>query len=303
MRWHHWFRDTLGQPQARRVSRSRPPGRGGLRPRLEQFEYRTLLSSYTAASVSDLINDINAANSGGGSNTITLAAKTNFTLTAVNNTTDGGNGLPVIAANDNLTIVGNGDSLQRDSKGPAFRLFDVATGASLTLTNLTVQNGLASGAGGGILNNGTLSVSGCTVSGNSAGSDGGGLSNFGTMTVQNSTLSGNSADGVGGGIDNEVGSITISGSTLSHNSTPGFGGGIYNGEANLDISGCTVSHNTATEDGGGIYLYQSGSVSIDNSVVCNNHAASGDDLFDFSPFNIVTISNSTVCVIVDGFTT
>ena len=75
MRWHHWFRDTLGQPQARRVSRPRPPGRGRLRPRLEQCEDRTLLASYTAASVSDLINDINAANSGGGSNTITLAAK------------------------------------------------------------------------------------------------------------------------------------------------------------------------------------------------------------------------------------
>ena len=298
MRWHHWFRNGLTQPRMGRISR--PPGRGRLRPRLEQFEDRTLLSSYTAASVSDLINDINAANAGGGSNTIELAAKTKFTLTAVDNTTDGGNGLPVIAANDNLTIAGNGDSLQRNSKSPAFRLFDVATGASLTLTNLTVNNGLTSGAGGGILNNGTLSVSGCTLSGNSADS-GGGIWG-GTMTVQNSTLSGNSADGVGGGIDNEVGSITISGSTLSHNSAD-VGGGIYNGAGFLNISGCTVSHNTATQDGGGIYLSQSGDVWIDNSVVCNNHAASGDDLFDFSPFNIVTISNSTVCVIVDGFTT
>jgi predicted outer membrane repeat protein len=180
-------------------------------------------------------------------------------------------------------------------------LFDVATGASLTLTNLTIQNGLASGAGGGILNNGTLSVSGCTLSGNSAGS-GGGISNAGTMTVQNSTLSGNSA-GVGGGIENERGSITISGSTLSHNSA-GIGGGIDNGfEAKLDIFGCTVSHNTATQDGGGIYLSQSGDVWIDNSVVCNNHAASGDDLFDSDASNIVTISNSTVCVIVDAFGT
>jgi predicted outer membrane repeat protein len=222
----------------------------------------------------------------------------------VNNTTDGGNGLPVIAANDNLTIVGNGDSLQRNSKSPAFRLLDVAAGASLTLTNLTVQNGLTSGAGGGILNNGTLSVSGCTVSGNSA-NGGGGIFNAGTMTIQNSTLSGNSAGfGFGGGIYNEVGSITISGSTLSHN-TAGDGGCIFNGAANLDIIGCTVSHNTATQRGGGIYLSESGSVSIINSVVCNNHAALGlgADLFDSSAFNFVTISNSTVCVIDKGFTT
>jgi hypothetical protein len=213
----------------------------------------------------------------------------------VDNTTDGGNGLPVIAANDNLTIAGNGDSLQRNSKSPAFRLFDVATGASLTLTNLTVNNGLTSGAGGGILNNGTLSVSGCTVSGNSAGA-GGGIWG-GTMTVQNSTLSGNSA-GEGGGIYSEGGSITISGSTLSHNSAD-VGGGIYNGAGFLNISGCTVSHNTATQWGGGIYNYQFGIVTGSNNVVCNNHADLGADVYN----DCGDVQIGKVCVIFDPCTT
>jgi hypothetical protein len=102
-----------------------------------------LLSSYTAATVSDLIADIKAANAAGGSNTITLAKKAVFTLTQVNNTSDGDNGLPVIASGDNLTIVGNNDTIERSyaSGTPEFRLFDVASGASLTLENLTVQNG------------------------------------------------------------------------------------------------------------------------------------------------------------------
>jgi hypothetical protein len=58
-------------------------------------------------------------------------AGTAFTLTAVDNTTDGATGLPVIAANDTLTIVGNGDTIQRSTASgiPAFRLFDVASGA------------------------------------------------------------------------------------------------------------------------------------------------------------------------------
>jgi hypothetical protein len=43
-----------------------------------------------------------------GTNTITLARGATFTLTAVNNTTDGPTGLPVIAANNKLTILGNG---------------------------------------------------------------------------------------------------------------------------------------------------------------------------------------------------
>src|SRR6516164_1466913 len=78
---------------------------------LEQLEDRTLPSSYTAASVSDLVADINDANSHGGANTITLAANTTFVLTTVNNSTDGATGLPVIKSRDTLTIIGNGDTI------------------------------------------------------------------------------------------------------------------------------------------------------------------------------------------------
>ena len=114
---------------------------------LEQLEDRLTPSNYTAANVSQLIADINAANLAGGANTITLTAPTNapYTLAAVDNTTDGATGLPVIAANDNLTILGNGDTIERSSASgtPAFRLLDVARGASLNLANLTLQGGLA----------------------------------------------------------------------------------------------------------------------------------------------------------------
>jgi hypothetical protein len=49
---------------------------------LEYLEDRTVPSTFNAATVSDLIADINAANQGGGSNTITLAAGNTFYLTA-----------------------------------------------------------------------------------------------------------------------------------------------------------------------------------------------------------------------------
>jgi hypothetical protein len=107
---------------------------------MEQLEDRTLPSNFSAATVADLIADINAANQQGGSNTITLVAGNSFTLTAVDNTTDGATGLPVIAANDNLTIAGNGNTIARSTAlgTLAFRLFDVAAGASLTLQNLSL---------------------------------------------------------------------------------------------------------------------------------------------------------------------
>src|SRR5262245_25386215 len=80
------------------------------RPQLEALEERTLPSTYYAATAPDLIADINAANKGGGSNTIVLTAPTTspYVLTAVNNNTNGANGLPVINGGskaENLTIV------------------------------------------------------------------------------------------------------------------------------------------------------------------------------------------------------
>src|SRR5262249_28455490 len=135
-----------------------------------------------AASVTQLVADINAADKAGGANTIMLAANTTFELTAVNNTTNGANGLPVIGANKavNLTIFGNGATIERSATAgtPGFRLVDVSKGRSLTLDAATLQHGLAEGTGttaegGAIYNQGTLALSGVTVEGNTAeGADG-----------------------------------------------------------------------------------------------------------------------------------
>ena len=137
--WISWRKAKRRKRPARR-GRSAKSHTAGTRLRFEQLEGRAMLSSWTAASVAELIADINLANQAGGSNTITLAPKTTFTLSRVDNTTDAGNGLPVITSN--LTIVGNGDTIQRKNASPAFRLFEVASGASLTLENMTLQNGL-----------------------------------------------------------------------------------------------------------------------------------------------------------------
>ena len=148
-------REWRRSPRRRRASYSCAPA--------EVLEVRSLLSSYTAASVSALVADINASNANGGTNTITLAASTKFDLTARDNITNGLNGLPVISGKngaDNLTIVGTGDTIERSfAVGSPFRLFDVASGNSLTLRNVTLRNGRAYGSGaaadgGGIFNQG-----------------------------------------------------------------------------------------------------------------------------------------------------
>jgi hypothetical protein len=287
---------------------SRPPGRGRLRPRLDQFEDRTLLASYTAAGVSDLIADINAANKHGGLNTITLTAPTTspYVLTAVDNTTDGASGLPVIKKGNNLTIAGNGDTIERGTASgtPDFRLFDVASGATLTLDNLTLQNGLAFGSGssskgGAIYNQGALVLSGVTLQGNIArGSDGvnsqagndasgGGVWSGGSLTAENGTLVQNNQAIGGAGASNTKDFVTSVGGNA-------FGGGIFVAGGTATLTGVTVDNNVAQGgeggsrfviDGfsfsvggnafGGGLAVAGGTVSLSSSTVDNNSATGG----------------------------
>jgi hypothetical protein len=297
-------------PQADRV-----PTPGRRRPQLgvEQLEDRLVLYSYTASSVTQLIADINAANRQGGSNTITLVAGTTFTLTAVNNTTDGATGLPVIAAQDNLTIQGNGDTITRStvSGTPDFRLLDVGRRAALTLESLTLQGGLAYGfgvsaEGGGIYNQGTLDLNGVTLQNNTAQGGVGVL--FGRSGFFTPGPGGN---GYGGGIYVAAGSVTLSDDTLSANAALGgqgcplsfrghsgnggncFGGALYVAGGTMTLRDDAVTGNTANGgapgqsynatsglgEGGGIYIATPATVSLDGFTVANvlNNTASTSD--------------------------
>ena len=107
--------------------------------------------------------------------------------------------VPQINITASTAIVGTGQSVTL-SGNPTNRVFNVSSGVTLALTNLTIANGNAA-FGAGVDNAGTLTVTNSTFSGNSApGGDGGGIFNNGTVTVTNSTFSGNSAYGVGGAI-------------------------------------------------------------------------------------------------------
>ena len=143
-------------------------------------------------------------------NTLVAPTTSPYGLTAVDNSTDGATGLPVIAANDNLTILGNGDTIARSTAAgtPAFRLFDVATGVSLTLENLTLQGGLAFGSGvpaegGGIYSQGSLDLNGVTVQNNVA-------------QGANQLVARAGINGLGGGIYSS-GSLTLEGGTTVQN--------------------------------------------------------------------------------------
>jgi hypothetical protein len=255
-----------------------------------------------------LIGDINYANQVGGAYTIYLQPNTTFS-----------SGLPAIGGTRivNLTIVGNGDTFN----GPGFgqylsRFFTVAAGSSLTLEQMTLQNGCVYATfGGAIYNSGTLTISSCILSGNTSidRSDyvtslrgvGGAIYNLGTVIIENSILSNNLSTGanpMGGAIYNAAGTVTISNSIFTNNSAVDTVGGIYvdpeypqSGEGGAicnDGGVVTISHsnltgNYAAFEGGGLCnggIYNSGgTATVENSSrITGNTASAGGDVDNFS---------------------
>jgi hypothetical protein len=166
-------------------------------------------------------------------------------------------------------------------------IFTVQPGGQLTLKNLTLINGHATGGGGGIYNDGgTVVLINCTFSndvavgaaasgpgGNGGEASGGAILNDGTIIVSDSTFVNN--DAVGGfGAANATGTGGAGG-----NGGMGMGGGIYNDDGgSLAITNCTFYNNLAvggnagqggSGNNGSTFTYQCGTV-------CCAHDAFGD---------------------------
>jgi hypothetical protein len=220
MSFSSWLQNwNRSAPRARRRMQKSPRRPATFRPGVEALEGRALLAGLpypTAATVDQLAADISYADNTGGAFTINLQPFTYFALTT--------GALPVVggAKAVDLTILGYGDNGNSDTiDGLGLnRLFTVALGASLTLDNVTLQNGHFSGDGGGIYNaGGTVTISNSILAHNTAkGGNGGGIYNAGGwVTVDNSVVADNSAilinyigGGDGAGIYNDTnGTVTI----------------------------------------------------------------------------------------------
>ena len=157
----------LGRFDVRRAQWQPPRRRSPVRLTVRPLEARLTPTTYNAATVSDLINDINAINANvntkQANNTINLTAPGGlYVLTAPYLTT--ADGLPPINPQlaGKLTINGNEATIERSSTS-AFRLLEIDSNGNVTINSLTLQYGLATGSGnaaegGAIYNQGILTL-------------------------------------------------------------------------------------------------------------------------------------------------
>lgn len=256
---------------------------------------------------------IQQANATVGPDAITLPAGV-YTLTRVGTGEDEADtgdlditdDMTIIGANAATTIV---DGLTFD------RVFDILPGATVTIQDVTIQNGdtasvivvivgggvtgIGAGirnmgtltltdvdvkdnaadesAGGGIANQGSLTMSGGTISDNSARDAGGGIFNLdsGTATLNNVTVSDNTVERRGGGIAT-LGSLTLTDSTVSGNTANRQGAGIFSGGGTLTLTTSTIRDNVLDAPGSfGGGIYNTGALTMDQSTIRDNTARKG----------------------------
>ncbi|MFQ6026024.1 MAG: choice-of-anchor Q domain-containing protein [Dehalococcoidia bacterium] len=195
---------------------------------------------------------------------------------------------------DDLAITGLGSASTIIDGGLLDRVFEIHARKNVVMSNLTVQNGKASGDGGGIANDGFLNLNQVVVQDNIASDDGGGISNERTLTLVDSVVTNNRAIGDdGGGINvTDSDTLTIISSVISNNVAGDDGGGLRN-SGRATISKSTISGNESTGDGGdGGGLRNDGTMNITASTLSGNVAA--DDGGAISNENRLTLTNTTV---------
>ncbi len=166
---------------------------------------------------------------------------------------------------DGVAIIGSGGKIlgiSRDGTQEPFRIFNIPSGRTATISDLNVLNGLEiSERGGGIRNDGTLFLIDAMISFNESSTDG------------NLALSG------GGGVYNSSsGTLVMTGCSLFMNTTTFIGGGLWNHNNGMArVSHSTFANNVA-DTGGGIgavsFANTSGFTSLMSNTLVNNTSTS-----------------------------
>ena len=227
---------------------------------------------------SQLRQKLNACQSGtspGGTITFTAAGK--ITLDA--------NKGPLPTITTNVTI--NGGATIEISGNDGTRIFNVATGATLTLKNITVSHAsAASGDGGAVASTGTVNAENAKFLYNatSASLSGSAILCWGPLTITNCEFGFNS--GGGGAVKpRSSGAITtISDSNFHDNSSSdtqttgaaGYGGAmqIFDGPT-VTITNSTFTNNSAVRSGGAIYMTNNCTLTLDSTTFTSNTAGEG----------------------------
>ncbi|HEY2988121.1 MAG TPA: right-handed parallel beta-helix repeat-containing protein [Candidatus Binatia bacterium] len=231
---------------------------------------------------------------GSGADTIVLPAASVHTVLTDYDFTYGATRLPAITSQ--ITIQGNGSTINRKKSKLLSRLIAVAASGDLTLDRVTLSGG-GQYNGGAIINLGSLTATNSTISGNTAVKGGGIYNAGGALSVEEALFTKN-AGVYGAGIFDYSGTTDIEQSTFTGNRTVYGGAAVYGRFGTVTIQNSTITGNRASR--AAIYN-QGGILEIHNTIITKNSASEhgggvmSNNNRSFSPPPCsVTIENSTI---------
>jgi hypothetical protein len=197
-----------------------------------------------------------------------------------------------LSINSDVTIVGPGGELLTIDAAGQNRVFNVASGTSVTLQDVTITGGNNVNQGGGIYSYyANLTLDSVRITDNqtylSGSVNGGGIYSYGgSLHMIDSTVDNNESRWGGGlyvNVDDNSDVLEIVGSTIYDNTAlingnDGLGGGLivstWASGAALSMVNSTVSGNSASHSGG-IRVEGSAHLDVVNSTITDNDAVAG----------------------------
>ena len=175
-----------------------------------------------------------------------------------------------------IVIAGGGFTVSGDDTA---RIFRIQEHGNLSISNLTMTNGLAA-TGGAILvdSGGVLTLNSVVVKDSESDSgNGGGIRNRGSLTIRNSVIHDNFASGYGGGIAIESTALisnTVIRDNTAHDSTDGGGGVFIEGSSSdVQIDKSSIFSNRAYNSyGGALHVKHASRVLVTNTSIYDNRA-------------------------------
>lgn len=262
----------------------RDPKRGRTRLSVEQLDDRVVPSTFTVSNLADagtgsLRAAVASANANPGADLIHFAPGVHGRITLTSGE---------LSITDDVRIDGPGAHKLAVSGNDASRVFNIASGTTVSIDDLTVTHGYSLLRGGGILNAGTLALSDAVVSHNqvvglpgttpAVDAFGGGILNTGALTVSRTLFVGNRSTG-GNGNPGGPGSTALGGAIMSS--------GTAGAPSSATVTDCTFVDNRAvggaagpggtfTRAGiGGAIMNGNGSMTVSYSLFRDNQAIGG----------------------------
>lgn len=166
--------------------------------------------------------------------------------------TDVGTALPPIVYP--VTIHGNGAVLTRNENAEPFRFFELMVNSTLTMNNITIQNGNVADDWGGAIYSMNASI-----------------------TLDNTRFLNNKSDN-GGAIYFTLGRIDITNSEFLNNTSTGNGGALFIDSSRSLIQSTRFEGNESDGNGGGLYAYFATIVITDGFFFKNRVTGNGNGL-------------------------